>query len=153
MYVSLQEHNERRFMVKIALNFFYQIPSNGTSLIRRRKKGLKSLFSQLATKERQDTKSRLQQIYLRWTFPHHLQTRTSHPSRSLSPFTFFLHFIELLIKMNRFTVIDLLFMDMSLLVGILLTRTSTRNDSTHMKLICEHNFPYPALFLSFLYAT
>lgn len=44
-------------------------------------------------------------------------------------------------------------MDMSLLVGILLTRTSTRNDSTHMKLICEHNFPYPALFLSFLYAT
>lgn len=51
--------------------------------------------------------------------------------------------------MNRFTVIDLLFMDMSLLVGILLTRTSTRNDSTHMKLICEHNFPYSALFLFF----
>lgn len=39
---------------------------------------------------------------------------------------FFLHFIELLIKMNRFTVIDLLFMDMSVLVGILLQHETTQ---------------------------
>ena len=52
--------------------------------------------------------------------------------------------------MNRFTVIDLLFMDMSLLVGILHTRTSTRNDSTHMKLICEHNFSFSAHSLFYI---